>query len=262
MSLNLISSLSFLKSKLGAVPRPEVKTAKLDLYSGITESDLDSSSSESEEEEGNSSQCASPSTGYSTPGAKTGPTADILQKCLDILNSDISDSETLPQPDVVKEAPVHKPETQYSDEKKTVGTLHQGLLKIASPLPERTPRPHPDHSTQTLHNKSSRGKDSFQPLSVNVSSSRGGVTSPPPPRGRAYSPPPELGRVSVNSTDSDDDPGPPELELMVSLVKTSSPPPTLTNSKPKVTNQSSVSAAQPPVQVSFGTATSFSQAIN
>jgi hypothetical protein len=66
MSLNLISSLSFLKSRLGSGPfaeraggkggtagtaRIELKgsAASLDLYGGVTESDLESSSSESED---------------------------------------------------------------------------------------------------------------------------------------------------------------------------------------------------------------------
>jgi hypothetical protein len=62
MSLNLLSSLSFLKSRLGGgppsssspAPPGRIKTAaatSLDLYGGVTESDLESSSSESEDEE-------------------------------------------------------------------------------------------------------------------------------------------------------------------------------------------------------------------
>ena len=61
MSLNLISSLSFLKSRLGGGgkgPAPlftslkaAAATRSIDLYGGVTESDLESSSSESEEEE-------------------------------------------------------------------------------------------------------------------------------------------------------------------------------------------------------------------
>jgi hypothetical protein len=65
MSLNLLSSLSFLKSRLGGgplsssspAPPGRIKTAaavtatSLDLYGGVTESDLESSSSDSEDEE-------------------------------------------------------------------------------------------------------------------------------------------------------------------------------------------------------------------
>jgi hypothetical protein len=61
MSLNLLSSLSFLKSRLGGGPpsssspappgRIKTTAASLDLYGGVTESDLESSSSESEDEE-------------------------------------------------------------------------------------------------------------------------------------------------------------------------------------------------------------------
>ena len=77
MSLNLISSLSFLKSRLGGGPvgqrmgsgkgaaattnTPPARlelyggiktaTASLDLYGGVTESDLESSSSDSEDDE-------------------------------------------------------------------------------------------------------------------------------------------------------------------------------------------------------------------
>jgi hypothetical protein len=62
MSLNLLSSLSFLKSRLGGggppsssspAPPGRIKTTatSLDLYGGVTESDLESSSSESEDEE-------------------------------------------------------------------------------------------------------------------------------------------------------------------------------------------------------------------
>jgi len=63
MSLNLISSLSFLKSRLGGGlkgPAPDLFSGRMkaaaaatsiDLYGGVTESDLESSSSESEDEE-------------------------------------------------------------------------------------------------------------------------------------------------------------------------------------------------------------------
>jgi hypothetical protein len=62
MSLNLLSSLSFLKSRLGGgppsssspAPPGRIKTTaatSLDLYGGVTESDLESSSSDSEDEE-------------------------------------------------------------------------------------------------------------------------------------------------------------------------------------------------------------------
>lgn len=73
MSLNLLSSLSYLKSRLGTSVAPggggkggptappparlelygglKAGRGSLDLYGGMTESDLESSSSESEEEE-------------------------------------------------------------------------------------------------------------------------------------------------------------------------------------------------------------------
>ena len=230
MSLNLISSLSFLKSKLGVKPTPAPKTSRLDLFAGITESDLDSSSSDSEDSSRESSRCVSPSTGYSTPDVKIkplGPSADILQKCLDILNSDISDSETLPQPDVVKETPLSKPETQISEEKKTVtlpSQYSQGLLKIASPRREQ------EYSPAQTH-KSTPHKDSFQPLSVNVSSAEGrGHLSPSPDRD------------SVNNSENEY-PEPPELEPMVSLVKTTVPP-TLTTTQARHSTSTNLASVQ------------------
>ena len=256
MSLNLISSLSFLKSKLGAkTPATGSKrTSRLDLFAGITESDLDSSSSESEDESTrDSSRCVSPASpgldrkaagsGSSCSGRVKGaaaPTADILQKCLDILNSDISDSETLPQPDVINETT--KPETEMFEEKKIVKqacaapssrssptnptpnvfspAFTQGLLKIASPRREDV-----NSAIQQTHKSAAFCKDSFQPLSVSVSSSvgragdRGGVASPsaspsPPPPGDHAS------AAAVDSSDTEDYPGPPELEPMVSIART------------------------------------------
>ena len=184
MSLNLISSLSFLKNKFESVAHGgggkkrkdaaivvKKTSAKVDLYAGITESDLDdtsSDSSDSDEDENLSSKATTAmgtparggSTGYSTPdsrlddgesgadsksGSGGGPTADILQKCLDILNSDISDSETLPQPDVVKSN--KEGEGDNSEKGKIddfskdlvkpciIPDYSQGLLKIASPIP-------------------------------------------------------------------------------------------------------------------------------
>ena len=233
MSLNLISSLSFLKNKLGVKHEIKTKSSKIDLYAGITESDLDSSSSESEDSSPDSSQCPSPSTGYNTPDTrlKPGPTADILQKCLDILNSDISDSETLPQPDIVKEPNKSlKPETQESDEKKAVRTLpqfSQGLLKIASPRREQ------EYSSSKTYKSGSCKDTNFQPLSVNVTSSGAQSKGACSNSERGGSPSPELGRISENSSDSFEYPGPPELELMVSLVTTSVPATvTTTQAKP------------------------------
>ena len=85
MSLNLISSLSFLKSKLEktaadtktrTVPVSRVTTTKMDvrrlnstdMFAGMTESDLDTSSSDSDDDDSSSgsSRASSPS-GFNTP---------------------------------------------------------------------------------------------------------------------------------------------------------------------------------------------------
>lgn len=159
MSLNLISSLSFLKSKLekSKNEKPTKFSTKMDvrklnsnndMFAGITESDLDTSSSESEDDESSDSSRASSPSGFNTPetNMKDEPTQDILKRCLEMLNSDISDTETLPQPDVEKETlssdfhVVHKPEIvklDKADNEKTptkqMNPYPQGLLKIATP---------------------------------------------------------------------------------------------------------------------------------
>ena len=86
MSLNLISSLSFLKSKLEktAAAEPKVRSLPLarvnstkmdvrrlnstDMFAGLTESDLDTSSSDSDDDDSSSgsSRASSPS-GFNTP---------------------------------------------------------------------------------------------------------------------------------------------------------------------------------------------------
>ena len=85
MSLNLISSLSFLKSKLEktaadtksrTVPLARVSSTKMDvrrlnstdMFAGLTESDLDTSSSDSDDDDSSSgsSRASSPS-GFNTP---------------------------------------------------------------------------------------------------------------------------------------------------------------------------------------------------
>ena len=89
MSLNLISSLSLLKSRLEKTPvTPRVKTQvkakapvsrldvrrlnSADMFGGITESDLDTSSSEDDDEDDSDSDSshsgyASPKSGFNTP---------------------------------------------------------------------------------------------------------------------------------------------------------------------------------------------------
>ena len=86
MSLNLISSLSFLKSKLEktaaadtkvrSLPQSRVTSTKMDvrrlhstdMFAGLTESDLDTSSSDSDDDDSSSgsSRASSPS-GFNTP---------------------------------------------------------------------------------------------------------------------------------------------------------------------------------------------------
>ena len=194
MSLNLISSLSFLKSKLEktaadtksrTVPMPRVSSTKMDvrrlnstdMFAGMTESDLDTSSSDSDSDSDSSasSRPSSPS-GFNTPeiNNKEEPTQvsgaesnrldckdkivwlgkiklqgvelikytfqDILKRCLEMLNSDISDTETQPQPDIERGSSAS---SQVSvDIKCEPGELEtdslspacEGLLKIASPV--------------------------------------------------------------------------------------------------------------------------------
>ena len=84
MSLNLISSLSFLKSKLEktaadtktrTVPMSRVTTTKMDvrrlnstdMFAGMTESDLDTSSSDSDDSSSSASSRPSSPSGFNTP---------------------------------------------------------------------------------------------------------------------------------------------------------------------------------------------------
>ena len=84
MSLNLISSLSFLKSKLEktaadtktrTVPMSRVTTTKMDvrrlnstdMFAGLTESDLDTSSDSDEDDSSSGSSRASSPSGFNTP---------------------------------------------------------------------------------------------------------------------------------------------------------------------------------------------------
>ena len=278
MSLNLISSLSFLKNKFesvahgggGSKKRKDIvvkkTSAKVDLYAGITESDLDDSSSDSsdsDEDENLSSKATTAvgtpacggSTGYSTPDSRLddgesvadsksgagGPTADILQKCLDILNSDISDSETLPQPDVVKSKKEGEGDTiekgkmdDYSKELVKPCTIipdySQGLLKIASPLPRIQHEEEEESETEaqgkenlssvgaehvsTKANKSppeSIEKDTFKSLSVEVYNKAKTTTTIIAnstldrrlSAGGNYSPPPQK-RTRYDSSDEND----------------------------------------------------------
>ena len=194
MSLNLISSLSFLKSKLGTVggspsSRLDIRTTtavRKSEYAAAGLSDSDSSFTDSEEESdgeetGHGSTC---SPQFNTqpappPPSSTRPSTDILKKCLDILNNDLSESDTLPVSNIGMKI-TSPPEIGPKDEKKTVGPsiqqdLLQGLLKIASPPPPSQP------------------------------------ATPSSPRGRKRS----HSSCSTSSSDSDDA-GPPILEPMVS----------------------------------------------
>ena len=301
MSLNLISSLSFLKNKFETAAHGGGKkresstkrttTAKIDLYAGITGSDLDDSSSSSSEDDESDENTrsnaptgpgtpAGGSTGYTTPesrlqdqdgGSKdasrpgSGPTADILQKCLDILNSDISDSETLPQPDVVKskqgEGEGEDDEGKIDDFTKDpvkvciIPDYSQGLLKIASPRREEGEEEGKEEMQNcTKANKSTeQKKDTFKSLSVDVNNkansqqeqnlvegSHSANSSPPPPYKR-------MRYASFSSDDdddsSDDDLGPPELEPMVSLVKTTN--------QPSIVNTSATISTTQPQQSKF-----------
>ena len=120
---------------------------------------------------------------------------DILKKCLEMLNSDISDTETQPQPDVDRDS-MSSASSNFSidikaelgdQEKfdklsvKTTSPLCEGLLKIASPVP---PLPPAQPSVTKAH-----------------------VTPPSP----SPSPTPSSGPPS---------PGPPVLEPMTSLPRT------------------------------------------
>merc|ERR1719410_938927 len=126
------------------------------MFGGITESDLDTSSSEDDDDDDDSSVSSRPSSPGSPSGFNTretnhkdGPTQDILKKCLEMLNSDISDTETQPQPDVDRDS-MSSASSNFSidikaelgdQEKfdklsvKTTSPLCEGLLKIASPVP-------------------------------------------------------------------------------------------------------------------------------
>ena len=85
MSLNLISSLSFLKSKLEktaaadsksrSLPLSRVSSTKMDvrrlnstdMFAGLTESDLDTSSDSDEDDSSSGSSRASSPSGFNTP---------------------------------------------------------------------------------------------------------------------------------------------------------------------------------------------------
>jgi len=231
MSLNLISSLSFLKSKLEKSKNEKatkfstkMDVRKLnsnnDMFGGITESDLDTSSSESEDDESSESSRASSPSGFNTPetNMKDEPTQDILKRCLEMLNSDISDTETQPQPDVEKEAPgsdfpaVHKPEIvklDKSDNEKTptkqMTPYPQGLLKIATPTK--------DYELPT--SQSSKCSDmadmtKLKPLSISLPQPPVSVPSISNTHSSAVSV-----QVTTNKTPSEPkSPGPPRLEPM------------------------------------------------
>ena len=104
MSLNLISSLSFLKSKLEKteeVKMAEVTRPKVDMFAGMTESDLDTDSDS--DSDSDSSQSSSP--GFRTPDTENppGPTQDILRRCLEMLNNDLTEAERVHRENLAKE---------------------------------------------------------------------------------------------------------------------------------------------------------------
>ena len=154
MSLNLISSLSFLKSKLEKTE--EVKMAevrpKVDMFAGMTESDLDTDSDS--DSDSDSSRSSSP--GFRTPDTENppGPTQDILRRCLEMLNNDLTEAERVHRENLAKEkeaqkskkvARVEEPKKcddveKEDDTAKNRDAAPQGLLKIASPSPGRRSR--------------------------------------------------------------------------------------------------------------------------
>jgi len=275
MSLNLISSLSFLKSKLEKSKNEKatkfstkMDVRKLnsnnDMFAGITESDLDTSSSESEDDESSDSSRASSPSGFNTPetNLKDEPTQDILKRCLEMLNSDISDTETLPQPDVEKEAPstdfpaVHKPEIvklEKSDNEKTptkqMTPYPQGLLKIATPTK--------DYELPT--SQSSKCSDmadmtKLKPLSISL---------PQPPVSVPTISNTTTSAVSVQVTTNKNpsepkSPGPPHLEpmttskpvlpLVTPAIAQSNQTKPITTTVP-VVQQPVVTSAQPPINI-------------
>ena len=161
MSLNLISSLSFLKSKLEKTE--EVKMAevrpKVDMFAGMTESDLDTDSDS--DSDSDSSRSSSP--GFRTPDTENppGPTQDILRRCLEMLNNDLTEAERVHRENLAKEKEAKAKEKEAQKSKKVARTEEikkdddiekeeddtaktkeapQGLLKIASPSPGRRSR--------------------------------------------------------------------------------------------------------------------------
>ena len=153
MSLNLISSLSFLKSKLEKTE--EVKMAevrpKVDMFAGMTESDLDTDSDS--DSDSDSSRSSSP--GFRTPDTENppGPTQDILRRCLEMLNNDLTEAERVHRENLAKEkealkskkvARAEEPKKFDDVEKEDAAgktrEAPQGLLKIASPSPGRRSR--------------------------------------------------------------------------------------------------------------------------
>jgi len=153
MSLNLISSLSFLKSKLEKTE--EVKMAevrpKVDMFAGMTESDLDTDSDS--DSDSDSSRSSSP--GFRTPDTENppGPTQDILRRCLEMLNNDLTEAERVHRENLAKEKEAQKSKKiTRAEEPKKVDDVEkeddtgktreapQGLLKIASPSPGRRSR--------------------------------------------------------------------------------------------------------------------------
>ena len=156
MSLNLISSLSFLKSKLEKteeVKMAEVTRPKVDMFAGMTESDLDTDSDS--DSDSDSSQSSSP--GFRTPDTENppGPTQDILRRCLEMLNNDLTEAERVHRENLAKEKEAQKSKKVARAEEETKKEEEdvekeernrksreppQGLLKIASPSPGRRSR--------------------------------------------------------------------------------------------------------------------------
>jgi len=277
MSLNLISSLSFLKSKLEKSKNEKatkfstkMDVRKLnsnnDMFAGITESDLDTSSSESEDDESSDSSRASSPSGFNTPetNLKDEPTQDILKRCLEMLNSDISDTETLPQPDVEKEAPsssdfpaVQKPEIvkfEKSENEKTptkqMTPYPQGLLKIATPTKDYELPTSPSSNCSDMADMTK-----LKPLSISLPQPPVSVPTISNTTTSAVSV-----QVTTNKTPSEPkSPGPPHLEPMTTNkpVLPVTPAPAIAQgnqTKPitttvPVVHHPVVTSAQPPINI-------------
>ena len=198
---------------------------------------------------------------------------DILKKCLEMLNSDISDTETQPQPDVERDSMSSaassnfsidiKMETDTCSKVKTTSPPHeQGLLKIASPLPpalpDVTPPVSPPSPGPPVLEPMTSIPSSQTSISRSVTSSSAGqlltstsVSTVP----RMTSGPPQLPITSCINTVVSAAAGPPQLglpSLPNSAISVTAGPPQL--GQQAVTNPA-VSVAAGPPQLSLPTVT-------